>query len=229
MVFDTAWESLVLGQTPVAIRNEGSGTWQPQEDRGGTGLEIHTNLGPIRCLYHPAPSATRAALWVSGAYGGFSGGGGLYSILSDELIEDGISSLRLDYRHPNNLHQSILDVLAGVGFLREQGCDRVALVGHSFGGAVVIAAAPLSDVVSTVVGLASQTHGARYAHLVSPRPLLLAHGEDDERLSARCSILINEWAREPKRLILYPGTGHNLRECRDELHPVLKGWLLENT
>ena len=229
MVLDATWEGLVLGRTPVAIGYEGSRPWQPPEDRGGTGIEVLTNLGPIRCLYHEAPSAERAVVWVSGAYGGFSGGGGLYSILSDELIADGLSSLRLDYRHPNILHHSIMDVLAGVDFLRAQGCERVALVGHSFGGAVVIAAAPLADAVATVVGLASQTHGARYAHLVSPRPLLLAHGEDDERLTPRCSILINEWAREPKRLILYPRTGHNLRECRDKLHPVLKSWLLDNT
>ena len=229
MVFDRAWESLVLGHTPVDIRYEGSRPWQPPDERGGTGIEVLTNLGPIRCLYHEAPSAERGVVWVSGAYGGFSGGGGLYSILSDELIADGISSLRLDYRHPNVLHHSIMDVLAGVDFLRSQGCERVALVGHSFGGAVVIAAAPLSDAVWSVAGLASQTHGARYAHLVSPKPLLLVHGEDDDRLSARCSILINEWAREPKRLILYPDAGHNLRECRDELHPVLKSWLLENT
>ena len=227
MVLDSAWEGLTLGRTPVEIRYEGFAPWEPPEDRGGTGTQLLTNLGPIRCLYHAAPSAQRGVVWVSGAYGGFSGGGGLYSILSDELIEGGISSLRLDYRHANNLYHSIMDVLAGVSFLQAQGCERVALVGHSFGGAVVIAAAPLSDAVTTVVGLASQTHGARYAHLVSPRPLLLVHGEDDDRLPARCSILIDEWARDPKRLILYPGAGHNLRECRDELHPVLRRWLVE--
>ena len=89
------------------------------------------------------------------------------------------------------------------------------------------AAAPLSAAVVTVVGLASQTHGAKYAYLVSPRPLLLVHGEEDDRLSPRCSLIINEIAKEPKRLILYPRAGHNLRECRDELHPVVKTWLLE--
>jgi hypothetical protein len=120
-----------------------------------------------------------------------------------------------------------MDVLGGVDFLREQGCNKVALVGHSFGGAVVIAAAPLSDAVAAVVGLASQTYGAKYAYMVSPRPLLLIHGEKDDKLTYRCSVLINEIAREPKKLVLYPRAGHNLRECRNELHPVLKTWLLE--
>ena len=224
---EPSWESLLLGETPVPIRFEGVAPWQPPEDRGGTGMLALTNLGPIQCLFHPAPEATRAVLWVSGAYGGFSGGGGLYSILSDELIEDGISSLRLHYRKPNNLPHSMMDVLAGVSFLESLGCRQVALVGHSFGGAVVIAAAPMSDAVVTVVGLASQTYGAKYAHMVSPRPLLLVHGQEDDRLSPRCSILINEIAKEPKRLELYPGAGHNLRERRDELHPLLKTWLLE--
>jgi pimeloyl-ACP methyl ester carboxylesterase len=190
-------------------------------------MQVLTNMGPIQCLFHSAPESTSAVLWVSGALGGFSGGGGLYSILSEALLEDSISSLRLNYRKPNNILHSILDVLAGVYFLQAQGYRRVALVGHSFGGAVVIAAAPLSDAVVTVVGLASQTYGTKYAHMVSPRPLLLVHGEADDRLSPRCSVLINDIAEEPKKLILYPGAGHNLRECRDELHPVVKTWLLE--
>ncbi len=223
---EPSWERLLEG-SPVPIQFQGVEPWQPPEDRGGTGMLVLTNMGPIQCLFHSSPEATQAVLWVSGALGGFSGGGGLYSILSDELLEDNVSSLRLNYRKPNNILHSMLDVLAGVYFLQAQGCRRVALVGHSFGGAVVIAAAPLSDAVVTVVGLASQTLGTRYADLVSPRPLLLVHGEDDDRLSPRCSLIINEIAKEPKRLILYPGAGHNLRECRDELHPVVKTWLLE--
>lgn len=226
MVAEPSWESLLEG-TPAPIQFQGAAPWQPPEDRGGVGMQVLTNMGPISCLFHHAEGATKAVLWVSGAYGGFSGGGGLYSILSDELVKDGVSSLRLSYRRPNNFLHSMLDVLAGVCFLQGQGYRRVALVGHSFGGAVVIAAAPLSDAVVTVVGLASQTYGAKYAYLVSPRPLLLVHGMEDDRLSYRCSELIDHIAEEPKKLVLYPGAGHNLRECREQLHPLLKSWLLE--
>ncbi len=224
MVTEPSWEDLLTG-FPVPIQFQGATPWQPYEHMGGTGMLVLTNMGPIQCLYNQAQEATKAVLWVSGAYGGF--GGGLYGIPSEELTRDGISSLRLSYRKPNNLSNCIMDVLVGVDFLREQGCNKVALVGHSFGGAVVIAAAPLSDAVAAVVGLASQTYGAKYAYMVSPRPLLLIHGEKDDKLTYRCSVLINEIAREPKKLVLYPRAGHNLRECRNELHPVLKTWLLE--
>ncbi|MBI2855730.1 MAG: dienelactone hydrolase family protein, partial [Chloroflexi bacterium] len=151
----------------------------------------------------------------------------IFPILSDDLTEEGVSSLRLSYRRPNDLFHSMLDVVAGVRFLQDQGCQRVALVGHSFGGAVVIAAAPLSDAVVTVACLASQTYGAQYVSMIEPRPILLVHGEDDTRLPPRCSELIYELASEPKKLVLYPGTGHSLRESRDQLHPLLRDWLLE--
>ena len=227
MTTEPSWESLLEERVPVPIQYRGVAPWRLPEVTGGTGILVRTNMGSIRCMFHQVQEATKAVIWVSGAGGGFSGGGGLYSILSDELMEDGVSSLRLNYRRPNDFLHSMLDVLAGVSFLQDKGYQRVALVGHSFGGAVVIAAAPLSDAVVTVVGLASQTYGAQYAHMVTPRPLLLVHGAEDTRLGPHCSKLINDIAEEPKKLVLYPGAGHTLRECRDELHPLLKTWLLE--
>ena len=169
MVSEPSWESLLEG-TPVPIEYKGVAPWRLPEATGGSGILVRTNLGPIRCMYHRAEGATQGIIWVSGAAGGFSGGGGLYPILSDELIEDGVSSLRLSYRKPNNFMHCMMDVLAGVSFLQDKGHERVALVGHSFGGAVVIAAAPLSEAVVTVVGLASQTYGAQYANLVTQDP-----------------------------------------------------------
>ena len=226
MVSEPSWESLLEG-TPVPMEYKGVAPWRLPEATGGAGVLVRTNWGPIRCMYHASEGATQGVIWVSGAGGGFNGGGGLYPILSDELIEDGISSLRLNYRKPNNFLHSMMDVLAGVSFLQDKGHDRVALVGHSFGGAVVVAAAPLSEAVVTVVGLASQTYGAQYANMLTPRPLLLVHGEEDERLGPHCSRLINDIAEEPKKLVIYPGTGHSLRECREELYPLLKNWLID--
>ena len=120
-----------------------------------------------------------------------------------------------------------MDTLAGGSFLKAMGYDSIALVGHSFGGAVVISAAPLSPVVTAVVSLSSQTYGARNAGLVSPRPLLLVHGEADTRLPPQSSRAIYIWAKEPKELILYPDAGHGLRECKEELDALLARWLVE--
>lgn len=82
---------------------------------------------------------------------------------------------------------------------------------------MVISAAPLSPLVKAVAALSSQTLGARDADRVCPRPLLLVHGENDTRLSADCSRLIFSWAKHPKELVIHPGAGHGLIQCREEL------------
>ena len=198
------------------------------EGSGGTPLTLHTTRGDILAAYHQAPQPHAAVVWVWGARGGLEGpADGIYATLAEELLPQGITSLRLDYRNPNAFSESVMDTLAGVSLLKGLGYSSIALVGHSFGGAVVISAAPFSEQVKTVIALSSQTYGAQKVSMVSPRHLLLVHGEDDERLSPDCSRNIYQWAKEPKELVLYPGAGHGLRQCKDELHDLLKGWLVE--
>src|SRR5215210_7072743 len=60
---------------------------------------------------------------------------------TQEGEENKTIALRLHYRRPNELVECVLDTLIGVAFLVHEGQDNVALVGHSFGGAVVISAA----------------------------------------------------------------------------------------
>ena len=117
-----------------------------------------------------------------------------------------------------------MDALVGVSFLTGTGHTEIALVGHSFGGAVVITAAPYSEDVKAVAALSSQTFGARGADKVSPRPLLLAHGGSDSRLPPYCSEQIYSWAKQPKELVLYPGAEHGLVECAEEMREMLAGW-----
>ncbi len=166
-------------------------------------------------------------VWVSGARGGLDGPSfGIFATLSQELTGEGITSLRLDYRFPGDFGQCVLDVLVGVSFLRQKEIKEVILVGHSFGGAVVIMAGTMSSEVKGVVGLSSQTFGAQRVADLAPRPLLLVHGERDRNLPVRCSRDIYAWAKEPKELVIYKGCGHFLRECQAELHDLLKNWLL---
>lgn len=190
-------------------------------------IMLTTSGGEIECILHSAESC-KGVIWVCGARGGFDGPSfGIFTTLSQALHSEGINSLRLHYRLPGDFNQCVLDVLLGVHFLQQKGIDNVALVGHSFGGAVVIMAGTMSPWVKAVVGLSSQTFGAYRVSELSPRPLLLIHGERDRNLPVHCSRDIYEWAKEPKELVMYPGCGHFLRECHEELYDLLKGWLVD--
>ena len=167
-----------------------------------------------------------AVLWVFGAGGGLVGpAGGVYERLAEELRPAAVTSLELDYRHPGQLGPCVKDALAGIAYLEALRKRRFVLVGHSFGGAVVICAGVASSAVVGVAALSSQTAGTSTVAHVSPRPILFMHGEADDVLPSRCSRELYARAREPKALILYPGCHHGLDECRDALEADLKTWL----
>jgi len=193
-------------------------------------LVFVTNNGHIQGRYHLTPqTATTAVIWVGGAGGGLDGpAGGLYPRLAGMLATDNIASLRLHYRFPNQLYDCVLDTLLGVEFLYQQGHKRIALAGHSFGGAVVISAGAASDKVTAVAALSSQTYGTNQAAQVSPRPLLLMHGTADEILPDACSRDIYTRAKDPKQILLYPGCRHGLDECRDQVDQDLLQWLKQS-
>ncbi|GGG56291.1 alpha/beta hydrolase [Hymenobacter glacieicola] len=212
---------------------------QPQEyaleavtvERHAAGMEeltLHTNAGPMPARLHPATPGAAAVVWVGGSGGGLDGPAwGMYPRLAGQLAGQGIASLRLHYRKPNYLEECVVDALLAVQYLVEQrGYGHVALVGHSFGGAVVISAGALSPEVVAVVAMSSQTYGTDLTAQVSPRPLLVLHGTDDEILPHRCSENIYERARQPKELLLYPGCRHGLDECRDQVDADVVRWLL---
>lgn len=191
-------------------------------------LILNTSRGDIPCIFHHCPGNSGGVIWVCGALGGLDGPSfGIFSSLSAELVDEGISSIRLHYRIPGDFSECVLDVLVGVHFLQSQKLDRVVVAGHSFGGAVAIMAGALSPDVTGVIGLSSQTYGAHDVARLAPRPLLLIHGERDRNLPVQCSQMIYEWAKEPKDLVIYKGSGHFLRECHHELHDLLKRWLVD--
>ena len=189
-------------------------------------LRLETNAGNIIGRLHRAEYGDGAIVWVFGAGGGLGGpAGGLYPRLAEQLRPEGITSLRLDYRRPNVLEACVLDVLAGIAYLGEQGRSRIILVGHSFGGAVVITAGANSEPVIGVAAMSSQLYGTEAVSRLSPRSLLLIHGTNDEILPDACSRELHRRAGEPKRLILYPGCRHGLDQCRDALDRDLLQWL----
>ncbi len=192
----------------------------------GEGLKFHTNRGEFSGIIHRAEGSDRAVVWVCGARGGFAGPGpDCYARLSERLAGQGVSSLRLDYRFPNDLLECVLDVVTGVNYLVDEGHGPAVVVGHSFGGAVVIAAGASSPHIKGVVSLSPQTYGAGMAGQLSPRKLLVAHGKADTRLPYSCALQIYEWAKEPKELVLFEEAEHRLEECQEELETLLASWI----
>ncbi|HEX8546624.1 MAG TPA: alpha/beta hydrolase [Cytophagaceae bacterium] len=189
-------------------------------------IELKTNLGIVQTRYHEAGKKDLAVIWVGGAGGGLDGpAGGLYPRMSDLLLKDEVASLRIDYRFPNALKDCILDIFFGIEFLRKEAYERIVLIGHSFGGAVVISAGALSDDVCGVIALSSQTYGTDMVAKLAGTPLLLIHGTADEILPSRCSEDIYHRALEPKEIILYPGCMHGLDQCQERLDKDLQIWI----
>jgi alpha-beta hydrolase superfamily lysophospholipase len=211
---------------PLSITLHDVRTGPPHEGERGEGVMLLTDRGNTPAILHAFPEAQHAVLWVCGARGGFGGPGqGTYARLAEGLRHKQIASLRMSYRYPNVLHEGILDVLAGVTYLQHRGAAPVVLVGHSFGGAVVIAAGVVHPHVAGVVALAPQTYGAQMAGQLAPRPLLVVHGKADTRLPYACGVHIYDWAQEPKQLILYEGAEHRLDECAAALEQLLTQWI----
>ena len=202
-----------------------------EQPDGSLEVVINSSRGEIPGALHPCEGQQGAALYVGGALGGLDGPcDGLYPRLAEAFQADavhGLTSLRLSYRQPGEFQECVLDVLGGLSFLKGIGAQRVALVGHSFGAAVVIKAGELSEQVAAVAALSPQLYGTRSVERLAPKPLLLAHGSADTVLDCAASQDIYDRALEPKRLVLYDGAGHALLQCRDELFELLQAWLPE--
>ncbi|MCH7626802.1 MAG: hypothetical protein IIC83_12840, partial [Chloroflexi bacterium] len=96
------------------IQIEDVSRWDPPEGQQGQGMMLHTTRGDIETILHSDTDdpPTRAVLWVWGARGGFDGpAGGIFGNLAQEL-KGRITSLRLNYRNPASLPESVMDTLA---------------------------------------------------------------------------------------------------------------------
>ena len=189
----------------------------------------------IDCRYYACKDAKKAVIYLGGVGGGWdSPARELYSNLSRKLVSNGISSLRVRYRHPADLNECVIDVITGVKFLEYNNrIQSIGLVGHSLGGAVVIkAAAALPNIIRTVVTLSTQSYGA--VESVSELgqegcSILLIHGtDDDDVLSPICSSYVYNKASDPKHIILFKGAGHGLEEAAEEIYQTIYHWLLEH-
>jgi alpha/beta superfamily hydrolase len=214
------------GGEQLRMRITGYSAGEP--DHGMRRIRLDTTRGPIPILLHESAEKDKGIVCVCGAIGGFDGPQRLYQRLGGELPPIGITVARANYRQPNEFNECLMDALAAVSFLKSTGHTRVALIGHSFGGAVAINAGTLNPIVSTVIALSSQLAGAHVAGDLAPRPLLLVHGTGDEILPHRSSEMIYERAGEPRELVLFEDADHRFTDRGEELFVLVSEWLRQH-
>jgi alpha-beta hydrolase superfamily lysophospholipase len=192
--------------------------------------EVYTSRGLLTVLRHRAadgvPARGAAIVACGGAMGGVLGPGhGLYQRLGERWAEQGVEFVRVGYREPNNLDLCAHDLACGVELARDDGADRVVVMGHSFGGAVAIRTAVIMPAsVVGVVTFATQSAGCEVAGALAGRPLLLFHGDRDELLPPEASHVVAAIAGHGEVEIL-PGDGHLLAKSDDIITERLDAWL----
>ena len=190
-------------------------------------VELFTMQGLLTVLWHGPLDADRAVIAAGGAMGGLLGPAeGLYHDLGVRFAADGIATLRVSYRVPNNFARCVHDALAMADLAARQGARRFVTMGHSFGGAVAVQLGmAMGDHTAGVVTLATQSAGCEDAAGLAGIPLLLFHGDRDEILPAFASEVVHELAGGHGELVVLPGAGHLLSEAGDVLRERLGEWI----
>ncbi len=193
-------------------------------------VQIETSRGRVDCAYYRAEGTDKGVIMVTGVTGGFdSPADSLYPRLSVDLKEIGISSLRIKFRNPKDLSEALIDVLVGMEFLKSENVGVFGLIGHSFGGAVVVQAAFNNNDVKTIVMIATQGFGVDpISFLPEKTSVFLIHGEEDEVISPDISVRAYDLAHEPKRIEIYDAkAGHELDNVADEVYVEIKDWIIK--
>ena len=181
------------------------------------------------CRYYPSKGSKKGVIFVGGIGGDFdTPAKNLYPKLAAKLSNEGISALRIQFRYPTDFEESVQDVLAGAKFLLREEVSALGIVGHSFGGAVVIKAGATLGSVKTVITLATQGFGADAATRLAPHAsILLIHGAEDEIMLPENSRLVYRIARGHKQLEILEGNRHGLNESADQVFTLVYVWLKE--
>lgn len=218
VVEGSAPDHIVMAATQAASMSYG----------GNSGdLVINTTRGEVRGLLTQVPGESAAVIWMGGHIAGGNGPGGLFADLAASLKTVGVSSLRLNRQSRGGFEEGVLDLMVCVALLKAAGLRDVILVGNQAGGAAAIAAAALIPEVKAVAALGTKINALDLVERVSPRPLLLLHGGADPEEAPANSEQLFAWAKEPKELVIYSGSGFFFNEVHDEVEEKLGTWLAD--
>lgn len=189
-------------------------------------LTFQTSRGEFRAVAHTPMGAARGVVMLSGSRGDLEGPGLVYPELASRLADEGLASLRLSYRVPGDCVQCGLDTLLALQYLYDEGIEDTAMIGWSFGAAVAVAAGSVAKTVRGVAAISYVDTPGCFKGYLRPKPLLVAHGAEDRVSPCRSSHKLYSEAGPHRRLIIYPGVGHDLTPVRDSLIADLEIWTL---
>jgi hypothetical protein len=168
-----------------------------------------------------------ALIAVGGIGGGFdSPANGLYERLGAAL-KPNVLVLDVRLRTPGEMDRSIEDLRMAISYARLLGCHQIILMGHSFGGGVVVSTALQEPGVSSVIALSTQTTGCENVDKLPPCSLLLIHGIFDYVNPRFCSEDVFRRAKSEKVLRLVPAT-HLLNEDANDVFELAKNWIVNH-
>lgn len=191
--------------------------------------EIHTMDGMLGLMWYGPIDSERLVVMCPGAMGGhFGPGRGMFHQLGLALAEDGICSVSVDYRRPNDLQACVLDAIATVDLAAQRGVTKVVAIGHSFGGAIAVnVGCILASATVGVCTLSTQSAGCEGAARLAPRPLLLIHGDRDEILPAYVSEVVRDLAGGHGEVVIAEGEGHLLVDNSGAVFDRVLGFVRE--
>ena len=191
-------------------------------------VELYTSRGLLSLLWHEPIGQARnvGVVMMGGAMGGTLGpGDSLFHVLGEMLADQGVPSLRMSYRKPNDMDRCCIDAAAAVQLLVGSGADSVVLMGHSFGGAVAVrVGVGLSEMVSGVVTFSTQSAGCEVAGGLQGKPLLMFHGDSDSILPLEASEVVKAIAGSGDLHVMH-GDDHLLAKSHDTMLDVVLPWL----
>lgn len=189
-----------------------------------TELRISTARGLVKATMYP--TAGHCAVVAIGGWGTkrSSPAKGLYHWLGANLRDHNVTTLWLQVRKPGHMEECIHDVRAAIQHLLSNGFSQIVLIGHSFGGAVVISAASFEPRVSAVITLASQNANTANLALLAPRPVLIVHGRNDRVVPSFCADDLYSRAQGNKQLHFVEG-GHAMEDSAQDLRAILMQWM----
>lgn len=187
-------------------------------------LELYTPAGLLTLLWHGRADHEAVVLMVGGALGGMLGPAhAAYHELGVDFAAEGIGTIRVDYRAPNDLDACVHDTLAAAELAARRGARRFVVIGHSFGGAVAVrAGVALGGHTAGVVTLATQAPGCEIGDELRC-PALHLHGDLDTILAPMSSEVVGMVTEG--EVVMLAGAGHLLDEAAEELRERLRAWV----